>query len=100
MQSTAYATGRALVALQTAGVPVTDAAYQRGVQYLMNTHMADGSWHVRTRALGFQPYFDSGYPHGYDQAISAAGSGWATMALMLAAGSPPAKGTAAGGEER
>jgi squalene cyclase len=100
MQSTAYATGRALVALQTAGVPVTDAAYQRGVQYLMNTQMADGSWHVRTRALGFQPYFDSGYPHGYDQAISAAGSGWATMALTLAAGSPQAKGTTAGGEER
>jgi hypothetical protein len=29
------------------------------VQYLLNTQMEDGSWHVRSRAAGFQPYFDN-----------------------------------------
>ena len=31
MQSSAYATGESLVALQTAGLPVSDPAYQRGI---------------------------------------------------------------------
>lgn len=87
MESSAYATGKALVALQTAGLPVTDAAYDRGVQYLLKTQLEDGSWYVRTRAMAFQPYFDAGFPHAFDQWISAAGTSWATMALTLAA--PP-----------
>lgn len=33
--STAFATGRALVALHIAGMPVSDAAYQNGVKYLL-----------------------------------------------------------------
>jgi squalene cyclase len=90
MESTAYATGKALVALQTAGVPVSDAAYQRGVQYLLKTQQEDGSWYVRTRAMAFQPYFDAGFPHDFDQWISAAGTSWATMALTLASPSTPA----------
>jgi ankyrin repeat protein len=84
MGSTAYATGRALVALQTAGLSTFDPAYQRGVQFLLNTQQEDGSWYVKTRALGFQPYFDNGFPYAYDQWISAAGTSWATMALTLA----------------
>jgi len=84
MGSTAYATGRALVALQAASLPVSDPAYQRGVQFLLNTQQDDGSWYVKTRALGFQPYFDNGFPYAYDQWISAAGTSWATMALTLA----------------
>ena len=84
MQSTAYATGKSLVALQIGGVPVSDAAYQRGVQFLLSTQQEDGSWFVRTRALAFQPYFDAGFPHAYDQWVSAAGTSWATMALTLA----------------
>ena len=84
MESGAYATGKALVALQTAGLPVTDAAYERGVQYLLKTQQEGGSWFVKTRALAFQPYFESGFPHGFDQWISAAGSSWASMALSLA----------------
>src|ERR1035438_511662 len=87
MESTAYATGRALVALPTAGLSVSDAAYQRGVRYLLDTQLEDGSWYVRTRAMAFQPYFDAGFPHGFDQWISAAGTNWATMALSLV--SPP-----------
>ena len=82
--STAYSTGKALYALHTAGLPVSDAAYERGVQYLLRTQQEDSSWYVKTRALGFQPYFDAGFPHGHDQWISAAGTSWATMALTLA----------------
>ena len=84
MDSTAYATGKALVALQTAGLAASDGAYQRGVQYLLNTQLEDGSWYIKTRAAGFQPYFDNGFPHGVDQFISAAGTSWAAMALALA----------------
>jgi squalene cyclase len=85
MQSSAFATGKALVALQVAGVPTADAAFQRGLKFLLDTQQEDGSWYVRSRALAFQPYFDNGYPHGYDQWISVAGAGWATAALSLAA---------------
>jgi ankyrin repeat protein len=84
MPSSPYATGRSLVALHAAGLPVAAAAYQRGVQWLLATQQEDGSWYTRTRALGFQPFFDAGFPHGYDQWISAAGTSWAAMALTLA----------------
>jgi len=84
MQSTAYATGRSLVALQLGGLPVSDSAWQRGIKFLLGTQQEDGSWHTRTRALAFQPFFDAGFPHGYDQWMSAAGTSWATMALTLA----------------
>jgi hypothetical protein len=95
MESGAYTTGLAMIALQSAGLPVSDAAYQRGVQYLLGTQLEDGSWHVRTRAAGFQPYFDNGFPHGVDQWISAAGTSLATTALTLAA--PPAGGKTVAG---
>jgi ankyrin repeat protein len=81
----AYATGQALVALQEAGMSVSNEAYQHGVKYLLSTQLEDGSWHVRTRAMGFQPYFESGFPHGHDQWISSAGTAWAVMALAAAA---------------
>jgi len=90
MESNAYATGRTLYALQTAGLPTSDPAYRRGVQFLLNTQMEDGSWYVKTHALALQPYFDNGFPYGVDQWISAAGTSWATMALTLAA--PAASG--------
>jgi N-acyl-D-amino-acid deacylase len=86
--STAFATGRALVALQAAGLPVSDVAYQKGVRYLLNTQQEDGSWFIRSRSMALQPYFDSGFPHGFDQWISAAGTNWATIALSLAAPVP------------
>jgi len=78
----AYATGQALVALQESRViAVNSPAYRRGVQYLLNSQLEDGSWYVRTRAPAIQPYFDSDFPHGPDQFISAAASNWASMAL-------------------
>ncbi|MEP6537708.1 MAG: ankyrin repeat domain-containing protein [Bryobacteraceae bacterium] len=88
MESSAYATGKALSALQAAGLPVSDPVYERGVRFLLKTQQQDGSWYVKTRALAFQPYFDAGYPHGFDQWISAAGSSWAAMALALASPEP------------
>ena len=76
LASDAYATGQALVALKTAGI-----GNARGVEFLMKSQLADGSWHVLTRAPAIQPYFDSEFPHGADQFISAAASNWAVMAL-------------------
>src|SRR5205823_2476927 len=84
MEGSAYATGKSLYALQTAGLPASDAACQRAVKYLLNTQLEDGSWLVKTRAMAFQPYFDAGFPHGFDQWMSAAGSSWATLALSQA----------------
>jgi ankyrin repeat protein len=84
LESSAYTTGRSLVALQSAQLPTSDAAYQRAVKYLLNTQQADGSWYVKTRAMALQPYFDAGFPHGFDQWISAAGTNWATLALSQA----------------
>ncbi len=84
LTSDAYATGQALVALKEAGgLPITDPAIRRGTEFLMKTQLEDGSWYVKSRAVPFQPYFESGFPHGHDQWISAAATNWATMALAL-----------------
>jgi squalene cyclase len=85
LPSDAYATGQALVALQESGaMSSSDPVYKRGVQYLLNTQLADGSWFVKTRAMRIQPFFESGFPFGHDQFISAAGTNWATQALVFA----------------
>jgi ankyrin repeat protein len=81
MESSAYATGRSLYAVQIAGFPSSEAAYSRAIKYLLSTQQEDGSWYVRTRAMALQPFFDAGFPHGFDQWISAAGTSWATVAL-------------------
>ena len=85
MESSAYSTARSFYALQVAGLPASDPAYERAVQFLLKTQLEDGSWYVRTRALALQPYFDAGFPHGFDQFISAAATSWATYALAQAA---------------
>ena len=100
MENSAFTTGLAMIALQTSGLPVSDPAYQRGVRYLLTTQLEDGSWHVHTRAAGFQPYFDNGFPHGIDQWISAAGSSLATMALTLATPQTAAYATAGSEAQR
>lgn len=88
LESDAYATGQALVALYSAGqLRTTDPAFQKGLGFLLRTQRPDGSWLVRTRAFPFQPYKESGFPHGKDQWISASGTSWAAMALSLTA--PP-----------
>jgi ankyrin repeat protein len=86
LTSDAYATGQALVALaQTGAIAVTSPVYRRGVDFLLKTQCGDGSWFVRTRALPLQPHFESGFPYGRDQFISAAATNWATQALIAAA---------------
>lgn len=84
MPADAYATGMALFAMHEGGVPASHPAYQKGLRYLLDTQAADGTWHVKTRALPVQPYFESGYPYGHDQWISAAGAAYATMAIAAA----------------
>ncbi|HUS08753.1 MAG TPA: ankyrin repeat domain-containing protein [Bryobacteraceae bacterium] len=84
MGSDAYATGQALYALRAGGkMPATHPVYAKGVKYLLRTQAADGSWHVKSRSIWLQPYFESGFPYGHDQWISAAGTSWAAMALSL-----------------
>jgi hypothetical protein len=85
LASDAYATGQALVALNQSGaLGVPDTVYKRGVQFLLNTQLGDGSWYVKSRSIPFQPYFESDFPHGHDQWISAAATNWASMALERA----------------
>jgi ankyrin repeat protein len=88
-ESDAYATGQVLYALHTAGgMSIKDPVYQKGVDYLLRTQAADGTWRVRSRSIWLQPYFESGFPYGPDQFISTAGTAWASMALA-AATQPP-----------
>jgi dipeptidyl aminopeptidase/acylaminoacyl peptidase len=85
MASDAYASGTALVALHQAAAMSTDhPVYRRGVDFLLRTQQADGSWLVHSRSKPFQTYYESGFPHGKDQFISMAASAWATTALVLA----------------
>jgi hypothetical protein len=42
MKSSAFATGRSLVALKATGTPVSDPAYQRGLKFLLNTQQQHG----------------------------------------------------------
>jgi len=85
MTADAYATGEALVALAESGVMKPgDPVYRRGVQFLLRSQFEDGSWLVTTRAIPLQPLFDIGFPHGTNSWVSAAGTNWATMALVAA----------------
>jgi ankyrin repeat protein len=82
LESDAFATGEALWALRECGtLKSTDAAYRRGVEYLLRTQWPDGSWYVRSRAPKIQPYFQSGFPFDHDQWISSAATAWAVIAL-------------------
>ncbi|MCC6540482.1 MAG: ankyrin repeat domain-containing protein [Bryobacterales bacterium] len=84
MAADAYATGEALVALASTGQAVQHAdVARRGAEWLRRTQQADGSWHVRSRSAKFQPYFDAGFPHGHDQWLSNAATGWAVAALAM-----------------
>jgi ankyrin repeat protein len=81
----AYATGTTLYTMHEMGIPATNPAYRRGVEYLLRTQLPDGSWHVASRSPKFQPYFQSGFPHNHDQWISSSATAWATVALTYAA---------------
>ena len=81
MAPDAFATGQALYALYASGLKPRTAPYRKGADYLLRTQLTDGTWFVRSRAIGFQRYFDTGFPHGRNQFISAAATGWAAIAL-------------------
>jgi ankyrin repeat protein len=91
LSSDAYSTGETLVALAEAGgVPISDAAWKHGIQFLLNSQAADGTWHVVSRLKPPAPvspkYFETGYPYGHDQYISAMGASWAIRALAASLG--------------
>ncbi len=81
LSSDAYATGQVLYTLRELGVQPTNAAFRRGVDYLVQTQKDDGTWYVKSRAMKIQPYFESGFPYGHDQWISSMATAWAAMAL-------------------
>jgi Prenyltransferase and squalene oxidase repeat len=84
LKSDAYATGQVIYALRVAaGWQRSEPGVERGIRFLLNTQLEDGTWHVRRRAFPFQPTMDSHFPHGRDGWISAAGTSWAVMALSL-----------------
>ena len=79
----AYATGQALYALHVSGdVSTDDPAYKKGVQWLLQNQLADGSWFAPTRAVPVQPHTFESFPNGWHQFISDSASSWATMALL------------------
>lgn len=81
----AYATGSVLTALHdVAGIDLGQPAFARGVRFLLDTQLPDGTWQVTTHAKPIQEYYESGFPHGDDQFISIAASGWAVLALLAA----------------
>jgi ankyrin repeat protein len=83
LSSDAYATGQVLCALYEAGgMPADAPAYRRGIEFLLKTQLADGSWFVPTRCFPALEYSSSGFPHGKSQFISAAATCWASMALI------------------
>lgn len=81
MEPDAYATGISLYALHTAGVAATNSAYVNGVQFLQRNQYQDGSWLVKTRAYPTQVYFETGYPFGNNQFISAGAASWSALAI-------------------
>ena len=84
LSSDGYATGQAIFALHTAG-RLANETLRKGASYLLQNQLVDGSWHVRSRSYPIQSnYFDTGFPHGRDQWISAAGTSWACIGLSLA----------------
>jgi len=87
LDSDAFGTAAALYSLRKTGfLKVSDPAYRRGAQYLLNTQFPDGSWYVRSRVVKLQPYFQSAFPFDHDQWISNTSTAYAVMALAPVAG--------------
>jgi mono/diheme cytochrome c family protein len=85
MPSDAYATGQALTALgETGSATLADRGYKKGIEFLLRTQSEDGTWFVESRSVPIQAYFESGFPYGVNQWVSAAATAWATTAIALA----------------
>jgi len=94
-QSDAWATGESLYALRQAGTAATAELYRKGVAFLLKNQYQNGAWFVKSRAYPTQTYFDSGYPFGHNQWISAGAASWAGLAIAETL--PDVKVTAAKG---
>ena len=90
MAGDAYATGQALLMLveTSSAIPMSEgkafhdsSEFSEGIEYLLRTQEADGSWHVVTRSKPVQVYFDNGDPHGKDQFLSMMATSWGSAAL-------------------
>ena len=90
----AYSTGESLYALRLGGMPAAASEWQRGQRFLIDSQLADGSWHVRSRLTSpaevSPPYFHTGFPYRKDEFLSYAGSCWAVMALLSGMPEAPA----------
>ena len=92
MSTDAYATATALVSLRAGGLKTEDAAYQKGVRYLLKGQADDGAWIVKTRSRPLQVFFDNGDPGGKSQFISFAATGWSVLALLETLPAKPGTG--------
>jgi len=82
-ESDAYATSTALIGLYETGQLEHDAPEsRRALNYLLESQLEDGSWHVVKRAPELQPHYESSFPHERDQFISAVATSWAVYAML------------------
>ena len=82
-ESDAYATATVVSSLLLTRLQVRDSdRIQDAIGFLLQDQRDDGSWFVRTRAKGFQEYFESGFPHGEHQFISTSATAWSMLALL------------------
>ena len=89
LASDAYATGESLYAMAASGaVAPSNAAFRKGVKFLLSTQRADGSWFVASRSPRIQAYFDGGFPYEHDQWISEWGTAWAVLGMLPAIDAP------------
>ncbi|QDU74742.1 Planctomycete cytochrome C [Bremerella volcania] len=81
-ESDAYATSTVLIALlESEQLKRDDVAIQAGLRFLLGSQLEDGSWHVKKRAPFVQPHFETSFPHGKDQFISAVATAWSVYAM-------------------
>ena len=86
LETDAYATGQSLYALFESGqLKPGDEAFDKGIDFLLKNQQPDGSWLIKSRSFPGVPFVETGFPKGGDQFISAAGSNWALIALLIAA---------------
>jgi hypothetical protein len=82
LESDAYATSTALAALSDTGaLNAKDAAFSKGIGFLLAAQRPDGSWFVRKRTHAVQPFFHAAFPHGPDQFIAYSATCWSAYVL-------------------
>lgn len=74
--SDAFATGQTLYALGRAGLTSDDAAIRRGIKFLVQTQLTDGTWPMTSR-----PNPETGKPADHLNPIIYAAAAWATIGL-------------------